>query len=163
MKIRTDADKIRSFIISDHSETNHYEEMMKSFFRTEKAKIPIADYTGVTIEQWLPKRRAILKKLAAAVGPFPDRKVPLKAKTNAKYDRGDYTIEGVSFYTRPNWPVSALLSSTAIRSSRKPSQPTRRSPSTSPRTGTRCWQSILSAAVNANPRGTKTSLCTPPV
>jgi len=109
MKIRTDADRIRTFVITSNSETDHYEEMMKNYFRTEKAKIPVACYAGITAEQWLPKRRAILKKLAAAIGPFPEKKVPLKARVNSKYDRGDYTIEGVSFYTRPNWPVSALF------------------------------------------------------
>jgi cephalosporin-C deacetylase-like acetyl esterase len=109
MRIRTDVDRIRTFTITSPAEVDHYEEMMKSYFRTEMAKIPVADYTGTSVEEWSPKRRAILKKLAAAVGPFPERKVPLKAKVNAKYDRGDYTVEGVSFFARPNWPVSALF------------------------------------------------------
>jgi cephalosporin-C deacetylase-like acetyl esterase len=109
MRIRTDVDRIRTFIITSADETDHYGEMMKAYFRTEKSKIPLADYTGVTVAKWLPRRREILRKLAAAVGPFPARKVPLRARVNAKYDRGDYTVEGVSFYSRPDWPVSALF------------------------------------------------------
>jgi len=109
MRVRTDVDKIRTFIITSPNETDQYEEMMKNFFRTEKAKICVNDFTGISVREWLPIRRRILKDLAAAVGPFPAKKVPLKARVNSHYNRGDYTVEGVSFYTRPNWPVSALF------------------------------------------------------
>lgn len=109
MRVRTDVDRIRTFTITSPSEVDHYEEMMKNYFRTEMARLPVADYSGISLEEWSPRRRAILKKLTACVGPFPDKKVPLKAKVNAKYDRGDYTVEGLSFFTRPNWPVSALF------------------------------------------------------
>jgi len=109
MRIRTDVDKIKSFLITSYGETDHYGEMMKAYIRSEKARIPLADYSGITVAKWMPKRRDIRRRLADAVGPFPDKKVPLKAKINKRYDRDGYTVEGVSFHTRPNWPVSSLL------------------------------------------------------
>jgi cephalosporin-C deacetylase-like acetyl esterase len=109
MRVRTDVDRIRSLVITSYGETDHYGEMMKAYIRSEKARIPLANYSGITVARWLPKRREIRRRLAEAVGPFPGKKVPLKAKVNKRYDRDGYTIEGVSFYTRPNWPVSSLL------------------------------------------------------
>ncbi|MHC4714548.1 MAG: alpha/beta hydrolase family protein, partial [Planctomycetota bacterium] len=64
---------------------------------------------GITLRKWLPRRRDILRRLTAAVGGFPRRKVPLRPRTIRKTDRGDYAIEALYFHTRPNWPVSALL------------------------------------------------------
>jgi len=118
MRVRTDVDRIRTFVITAPGESDQYGEMMKAFFRTEKAKIPLPDYARISTRQWLPKKREILRKLAQAVGPFPEKKVPLRPRVNARYDRGDYTVEGVSFYTRPDWPVSALFY--LPKSARKP-------------------------------------------
>jgi hypothetical protein len=109
MRVRTDVDKIRSLIITSEGEGDQYGEMMKAYIRTEKARIPIDDYTGITVKQWQPIRRDIRGFLAATVGPFPDKKVALNARVNKCYDRGDYSVQGISFYTRPNWPVSSLL------------------------------------------------------
>ncbi len=109
MRIRTDRDRIRSLIITEPGESDHYGEMMRNFYRTEKARYPIADYAGISRREWLLRRRAILKRLGDAVGGFPKKKVPLSPHITRKTDRGDYTVETLYFYTRPNWPVSACF------------------------------------------------------
>ena len=109
MRIRNDVDSIRTFMITHRDESDHYGEMMKNFYRTEKARLGIHDYTGVTLRQWLPRRRSILRQLTEAVGGFPEKKCPLKPTVTRKTDRGDYTVEALYFYSRPNWPVSAAL------------------------------------------------------
>ena len=109
MRIRSDSEKIRSFMITHLSETDHYGEMMKNYFRTELARVPVADYSGLTLAQWRRRRRAILSKLTEAVGGFPSKKCPLSPRITGKVDRDGYTLESLYFQSRPNWPVSALL------------------------------------------------------
>jgi len=109
MRIRSDVDRIRTFMITHRSESDHYGEMMKNFYRTEKARFGVHDYTGTTLRQWLPRRRAILRQLTEAVGGFPEKKCALNPTVTRKTDRGDYTVEALYFHSRPNWPVSAAL------------------------------------------------------
>ncbi len=109
MRVRCDVDSIRTFMITHRSEADHYGEMMKNFYRTEKARFGVADYTAITKREWVPRRRALLRRLEATLGGFPDRKCPLNPTITRKTDRGDYTVEALYFYSRPDWPVSAAL------------------------------------------------------
>src|SRR5262245_46296170 len=50
----------------------------------------------------------VRRKIAESFGPFPER-TPLHARTTATLDRDAYTIELVTFESRPNFVVTANL------------------------------------------------------
>jgi hypothetical protein len=57
-------------------------------------------------EQRAERERAFRRALG--LDPLPNR-TPLNARTVRKHDMGDYTLENVVFYSRPEFPMTANL------------------------------------------------------
>ena len=64
----------------------------------------------VDAQAWWKRREYLEQVVLKSLGldPLPER-TPLNARIVARHDMGDYTIENVIFYSRPNFPVTANL------------------------------------------------------
>ena len=169
MRVRNDVDKIRSLLITSAGESDHYGEMMKTFFRTEKAEVSLlADYTGMTASaSGCRSRRAILRQTRRRRSAPSPKKVPLRAKVDGRTTTAAITRSKASPSTPgPTGPSRRFsicprtrraasrecCSYTGTRSSRRRFRRTRRSPSISRKTAMRCWRWISSAAASDKPQ-----------
>src|SRR4051812_191539 len=77
------------------------------FVKKQAAGLRAKDKPPATKEEWKARSDELRKNLLAAWGGFPAEKCPLDPQTHAALPRDGYTIEAVSFQTRPGVRMTA--------------------------------------------------------
>ena len=95
------------------------ESAFDKYIRSEAVRLRAADLPPKTRDEWLARRKTLLKQMTAAIGPVPETACDLEPRNLGTLDREGYKIEKIVFQSRPDVWVTSTAYVPAFKDSKK--------------------------------------------
>lgn len=95
------------------------ENAFQKFIWAEAAKLREGDVSPKTRAEWETRRKILLKKMAQAIGPVPEKPCDLETRNLGTLERDGYKIEKIVFQSRPDVWVTASAYVPALKEGQK--------------------------------------------